>query len=100
MNEKDVRKALYPFFPRSFKDGAPFLIEEEGQMVIKIIEGIEQAPFSLTQANQLLHLCHEAGMSEGCFRYYFLALPDHHPYPVDRVCGAVPDLSQNGVTTL
>src|SRR4051812_42195684 len=100
MNEKTVRDALYPFFPRSFQDEAPFLKEKEGEMVVKIIEGIEQAPLSLTQANQLLHLCHEAGMSEGFFRYYFLTLPDRHPFPADQVCGAVPDLGQGGVPPL
>jgi hypothetical protein len=100
MDEREVRHALHEFFPRSFKDDAPFLREEEGRMVLKIIEGIDEAPLSLTQANQLLHLCHEAGMSEGFFRYYFLTLPDRHPYPVDRVCGPVPDLGQGGVTSL
>src|SRR5437660_1022806 len=85
MNEKDVQAALYPFFPRSFKEGAPFLDTEEGRMVVRIVQGIDEGPISRTQANQLLHLCHEAGMSEGFFQYYFLASPDSHPYPIDRV---------------
>ena len=32
-----------------------------------------------------MHRCSEAGMSEGCFRYFFLATPTNHPYPVDKV---------------
>jgi len=35
--------------------------------------------------NQLLHRASEAGMSEGFFRYYFLSVPEGHPYDVRRV---------------
>jgi hypothetical protein len=47
---------------------------------------IEQQPLSRTELNQLLHLCHEAGLSEGFFRYYWLRAP-RHTYDVSRLPG-------------
>lgn len=40
---------------------------------------------SWARLNQIMHLCSEAGMSEGFYRYYFLTVPQSHPYPVEKV---------------
>lgn len=37
--------------------------------------------------NQLLHLCHEPGVSDGFFRYYWLSEANDHPYPVIKLPG-------------
>ena len=47
---------------------------------------IERQPLSRTELNQLLHLCHEAGLSEGFFRYYWLRAP-LHTYDVRKLPG-------------
>ncbi len=48
-------------------------------------DDLRNGTISCARLNQLLHLSSLAGMSEGCFRYYFLEVPDCHPYPVEKV---------------
>ncbi len=38
-----------------------------------------------SQLNQLLHLCHEPGVSEGLYRYYWLSLPKNHAFDVTSI---------------
>lgn len=65
---------------------------KEGDDIYQAIKGgllaLEQGSLSWAQLNQIMHRSSEAGMSEGVFRYYFLEVPDQHPYPVDRVFGS------------
>ena len=49
------------------------------------IDELKNGPISYARFNQLLHFSSMAGISEGCFRYYFLDVPDCHPYPVEKV---------------
>ena len=46
---------------------------------------IDADPLSAVQLNQLLVLAHEAPVSDGFFRYYWLAAPELHPYRVREV---------------
>ncbi len=46
---------------------------------------LAEGSLSLARVNQILHLCSQAGMSDGFYRYYFLESPDEHPYSVGRV---------------
>jgi hypothetical protein len=48
---------------------------------------IEAEPLPFVQMNQLLVLGHEAPVSEGFFRYYWLKTTALHPYPVERLPG-------------
>jgi len=48
------------------------------------LDTIQKEPLSRTQLNQLLHLSHEAGLSEGFFRYFWLSAPIH-VYDVTKV---------------
>lgn len=61
---------------------------------------LSQAALSLTQSNQLLHLAHQAGMSQGFFRYYFLTAPDTHPYPVDLPTIPTPTLQPTHIASM
>jgi hypothetical protein len=47
-----------------------------------------------------MHRCSQAGMSEGCFRYYFLDVPQTHPYPVDKVLSATGYKPPKGLTEI
>jgi hypothetical protein len=47
---------------------------------------IDTDPLSKVQLNQLLLLAHEAGVSDGFFRYYWLSAPVH-PYDVTTIPG-------------
>jgi hypothetical protein len=49
------------------------------------LEALKSGSLSWARLNQIIHRCSEAGMSEGCFRYYFLEVPLSHPYAVERV---------------
>jgi len=48
------------------------------------LDAIEHGALSWARLNQIMHLCSEAGMSEGLYQYYFLVTPQHHPYPVEK----------------
>ena len=39
-------------------------------------------PLTHSQLNQLLHRSHQAGMTPGFFSFYFLSVPDDHPFHV------------------
>ncbi len=45
--------------------------------VVDRLQTLDRHPLSRTELNQLLHLCHEAGLSEGFFKYYWLGTPPH-----------------------
>lgn len=60
--------------------------EGSSQEVFERLDSIDREPLSRTQLNQLLHLSHEAGLSEGFFTYYWSSTPTH-TYDVCRVPG-------------
>lgn len=41
---------------------------------------MDSNPLTCTHVNQLLHMTHEVGMTEGFFNYYFLSPPADHVY--------------------
>lgn len=63
-------------------------------------DGIKAGSLSWARLNQCMHRCSEAGMSEGCFRYYFLEAPVGHPYPVEKVFSATSYLPPEGLTEI
>jgi len=66
-----------------------WISEATPTMVIDRLHEIDAKPVPLAQLNQLLILSHEAGVSEGFFKYYWLsagsALAKVHPYNVTRL---------------
>ncbi len=79
----EIEKALGEYFPAVINniDAASDLREaiESG------FDALDDGALSWARLNQIMHLCGEAGMSEGFYRYYFLAAPPTHPYPVNKV---------------
>ena len=55
---------------------------EERERILARLALIDSQPLTHSQLNQLLHLSHQAGMTEDFFRYYFLETPVGHPYQV------------------
>jgi hypothetical protein len=100
MNQEEVRKVLSFYFPGSFRVDAPFLKTLEAKLIIDKILESPTKPIHLTLVNQLLHLCHEAGITDGFFRYYFLSEPAKHPYPVGKVKESLPGLDEKGIWSL
>jgi hypothetical protein len=54
-----------------------WLVKKMPSNVLDRLSTIEQEPLGRAQLNQLLHLCHEAGVSQGFFDYYWLSTPRH-----------------------
>lgn len=83
---RKLREELEEYFPSVLSR-----LNEDND-VSRALEGgyraLEQGSLSWAQLNQIMHRCSESGMSEGFFRYYFLELPEEHPYPVDQVFGS------------
>ena len=61
-----------------------WLTGEYADTVITRLERLSMEPLSCSQLNQLLALSHQAEVSEGFFRYYWLSEPKH-PYDVTRI---------------
>src|SRR6266496_2837811 len=79
----EIREAFGEYFPSLLRG-----LTQGSDLYASIATGFEAlnaGSLSWAQLNQLMHRCSEAGMSEGCFRYYFLEVPAGHPYPVDKV---------------
>lgn len=64
-----------------------WLVQKNPEEVFERIKAIDVNPIGRAQLNQLLHLCHEPGVSDGFFRYYWLGAPKFHPYEVDKIPG-------------
>ena len=69
-----------------FKKYLPFLAQKlhEGSDLFTAVgsaaDALNAGSLSWARFNQLMHRCSQAGMSEGCFRYYFLEVPPSHAY--------------------
>lgn len=64
-----------------------WLSESTDSVVFDRIDSIDKTPLSKVQLNQLLVLGHEAPLSDGFFRYYWMSDSPTHTYPVDRIPG-------------
>jgi hypothetical protein len=78
---------------RSFSFGFDhWLVKKNPADVFERIKAIDANPIGRAQLNQLLHLCHEPGVSDGFFRYYWVTEPKQHFYQVATISGFSPDL--------
>src|SRR5438045_6391959 len=80
---EDLKEALSVYFPALLvwipRDSNLQAAVENG------MEALDNGDLSWARLNQILHLCSQAGISEGFYRYYFLSSPENHPYPVEKV---------------
>ncbi len=53
-----------------------------GELIRARIREIPENPLSHSQLNQLMHLSHQAGMTDAFFSYYFITDPKEHPFVV------------------
>ena len=100
MPKSQIIQKFGKFFPGAFKEDAEFLRNPDGQRIFERISQISTDPLHLTNFNQLLHLVHEAGASEGFFNYYFLSAPNRHPYPLNKMQVPVPELDERGISSI
>lgn len=71
-----------------------WLVQKSPAEVRDRLKAIDRDPIGRAQLNQLLHLCHEPGLSDGFFRYYWLSAAGDHPYDVEKIPGFDPSLLQ------
>lgn len=96
MTQDELIECLGSFFPGTFSHSAGFPASEHGKFFMDRLLRMPIEAITKTHFNQLLHLAHEAGVTDGFFKYYFLTVPREHPYTLP----AVPGLNESGVSSL
>lgn len=81
--QEQIQEAIGKFLPFLIKRCADN--DDVRSAIENALDAIDQGALSWARLNQVMHLCSEAGMSEGFYKYYFLFVPQHHPYPVENV---------------
>lgn len=81
MDKKSILQELELF---SLGDGGigSWLTQATDDEVFARLARVEKEPLTMVQLNQLLAFGHEAPVSDGFFRYYWLSAPVEHPYDV------------------
>lgn len=72
-----------------------WLTEQTHADVFERLGKLNEEPLPAVQLNQLLVLGHEAPVGDGFFRYYWLLVPEQHPYSVLDVPGFSEDWQQS-----
>lgn len=62
-----------------------WITENTDPEVFNRLGKVDEEPISKVQLNQLLAFGHEAPVAEGFFRYYWLKVPQFHPYDVTGI---------------
>ncbi len=83
-----VRDSILDKF-RLFRGGTggldSWIDDDTPAVVFEALAGIESRPLYRAGLNQLLTLSHEAPVSDAFLRYYWLSVPDTHPYKVHKI---------------
>jgi hypothetical protein len=80
---KDLNKDIGEYFPALLRHA-----QQNKDLQIAVSQGLDaldKGSLSWAPLNQIMHLCSQAGMNEGFYRYYFLVNPETHPYPCEKV---------------
>lgn len=89
MNPHAKERILKEFELFSLRTGGigSWLTPETDDVVFDRLDRLDQEPLPKAQLDQLLALSHEAPMSDDCFNYYWLSLPEEHPYELAKIPG-------------
>ena len=85
MGNKDTIMEKLELFSLSDGGIGNWLSRETDDEVFVRLAKIDEDPLTKVQLNQLLAFGHEAPLSDGFFRYYWLTCPDKHPYEVKKL---------------
>ena len=100
MTPDEVLKLLRFYFPAAFPEKSGFQESASGRKLVERLGSLGKQPLSQTHLNQFLHLNHEAGFSDGMFRYYFLETPPGHPYPIGALLDGIPAHSPDSIDSI
>jgi hypothetical protein len=84
MNRDELRDQFSPLFAGTGGIDS-WLGDDTPDEVFERLGALGSSPLSRVQLNQLLILSHEAGLTDGFFKYYWLAAPSGHPYDVTSI---------------
>ncbi|HEY3637929.1 MAG TPA: hypothetical protein VGK90_07220 [Rhizomicrobium sp.] len=87
MKEKSEILEMFSLFSVPTGGIGSWLTEQSHDDIFHRLGSIDEVPLSPVQLNQLLVLGHEAPVSDGFFRYYWIESPTEHPYAVRAVSG-------------
>lgn len=96
MSIGNVEEIISFYFPGFDSD----TFDQNKNQILKILSSISDKPLNVTVFNQLLHLNHEAGVSRGFFKYYFLDDTVKHCYSVDKVLNPHPSIDSTKVSNI
>ena len=100
----DRESILQRFQLYSLSDGGigSWLSQATDDYIFERLATIHEDPVTKVQLNQLLALAHEAPLSQGFFKYYWLTRPAQHPYGFDHIPIYYDDtwLSQTSIISL
>lgn len=85
MDKKEILRQFEVFSTGNLGGITNWLTESTDDAVFRRLEEISSVPLTRSQLNQLLVLAHEAPVSDGFYRYYWLTAPDDHPYNVRKL---------------
>jgi hypothetical protein len=86
MTKEDILKEFSLFSLQTGGIGS-WINEKTDPVILDRLAKIDREPLSQVQLTQLLVLGHEAPVSDVFFRYYWLSVPDRHPYQVEKLPG-------------
>lgn len=81
------KKEILEKFEIFFADTGGFdswIKEDSPEQLFERLSEIDRNHLSMAQFNQLLVLCHEAGATQGFFKYYWLSKPEH-VYDISKI---------------
>ena len=101
MTKADILREFEIFFVPTGGIGE-WLTKDTHEDVFKRLSEIDKKALTIVQLNQLLALSHEAPLGGGFFRYYWLQVPERHPYNVSDLEGFSKDWldSDSNIVTL
>jgi len=100
MSKEEILSKFQPLFAGTGGIDS-WLSEKAPNAIFARLDGLNSSPLTQASLNQLLTFNHEAAVSQGFFRYYWLTAPAEHPYDVRRLSGFDPAwISALSITSL
>jgi hypothetical protein len=98
VTKQELLDSLAKYFPNWFCASSQFPNSEVGSIVIERLLRMESDPLPCTHLNQLLHMMHEIGMTDGFFAYYFSSQAKNHLHHAETSAAGAPEA--NGIRSL
>ena len=85
MSNKEIILDKLKLFSLSGGGIGSWLLGETDNDILERLSRMDEEPLTRTQFNQLLAFGHEAPLTDGFYKYYWLTCPENHPYDVQNI---------------